>query len=935
MKKILFLVFLLASVTSFAQFPNYTNINGRYKWIAGKFDSTFTIPSGTTPSLRVGGGTGPGALFYSTTDSTVYQYTGTRWTRLRGTDTAHVVSAYVRNTTASTMTAGQVVYINGSTGTTPTIALAVNTADSTSAMTFGFVRGTIAPNAFGWITTFGPLEGVNTNAYTEGEVIYLDSIPGQFTHDKPQAPYHMVTLGYIVKKSGGNGTIFAKIQNGYELEELHNVRITSPVKNNAILAYDSVAQLWKDTTLSDIGGVTGSGTSGQVAYWTGTSSQSGSNNLFWDNANGRLGIGTNAPSNTLDVVGNASVSLNISAGSAFLGRILQTSATNDMNITHTGAYAIKFNTNNLERGRFTSGGNFLIGTTSDGGQRLQVNGDVLFKGSGNTGGTTALTVQNSDGTNMLRVRSDNNILIGSASAAISTGNALTTNESNGGILYFSPPSTFDNTGKIGVGIAILSRASTASTAVNSQILQIAEAGAGYAPTSGSLTRTYFQINATINQTGGANGITRGLYVNPTLTAAADWRSLEWSNNTGFGLYGAGTATNYLAGSLGIGSTSLSVTNLRISKNIDGGATAYGILVDGSIRSTVTSEATIFVANPAIQNAAFNVASVRNFYALGVSSAELGSATITNQMGFYAETTLTGATNNFGFYGDIASGTGRWNLYMSGTAANYMNGNLLLGSTTDGGQKLQVTGSSVRFQNAGTFELDLFNSTANTYLRLSATATGGLIGTIQNVPLVFISNASEKMRLTGAGLLGIGTTSPSGRLHIDPADNEIGLNISTSSLTSANAQSLIDLTQTWNTTGSPTLIKANVTNTASGASSLLMDLQVGGVSQFQVTKNGNVGIGTSPSYKLDVAGTFRTQDNTYLVETGTGSVGINTNSVNASAILEIKSTAKGFLPPRMTNAQMVAIATPEAGLVVYDTTNNKLNVYDGTNWVTLH
>jgi hypothetical protein len=43
-----------------------------------------------------------------------------------------------------------------------------------------------------------------------------------------------------------------------------------------------------------------------------------------------------------------------------------------------------------------------------------------------------------------------------------------------------------------------------------------------------------------------------LYVNPTLTAAADWRSIEWSNNSGWGLYGAGTANNYLAGSLGIG-----------------------------------------------------------------------------------------------------------------------------------------------------------------------------------------------------------------------------------------------------------------------------------------------------------------------------------------------------------------------------------------------
>jgi hypothetical protein len=67
----------------------------------------------------------------------------------------------------------------------------------------------------------------------------------------------------------------------------------------------------------------------------------------------------------------------------------------------------------------------------------------------------------------------------------------------------------------------------------------------------------------------------------------------------------------------------------------------------------------------------------------------------------------------------------------------------------------------------------------------------------------------------------------------------------------------------------------------------------------------------------------------------GSVGIGTATPNASALLDVSSTTKGFLPPRMTNAEMVAIATPAAGLVVYDTTNNKLNVYDGTNWVTLH
>jgi hypothetical protein len=69
--------------------------------------------------------------------------------------------------------------------------------------------------------------------------------------------------------------------------------------------------------------------------------------------------------------------------------------------------------------------------------------------------------------------------------------------------------------------------------------------------------------------------------------------------------------------------------------------------------------------------------------------------------------------------------------------------------------------------------------------------------------------------------------------------------------------------------------------------------------------------------------------------GSLSIGNANNAANASSILDLTSTTKGFLPPRMTNAQMVAIATPAAGLVVYDTTNNKLNVYDGTNWVAVH
>ena len=86
--------------------------------------------------------------------------------------------------------------------------------------------------------------------------------------------------------------------------------------------------------------------------------------------------------------------------------------------------------------------------------------------------------------------------------------------------------------------------------------------------------------------------------------------------------------------------------------------------------------------------------------------------------------------------------------------------------------------------------------------------------------------------------------------------------------------------------------------------------------------GNIGINTATNagYKLDVNGTTRIQSKL--------SVGTPTA---ASAVMEVTSTTQGFLPPRMTNAQMLAIATPAAGLVVYDTTNNKHCGYNGTAW----
>jgi hypothetical protein len=65
----------------------------------------------------------------------------------------------------------------------------------------------------------------------------------------------------------------------------------------------------------------------------------------------------------------------------------------------------------------------------------------------------------------------------------------------------------------------------------------------------------------------------------------------------------------------------------------------------------------------------------------------------------------------------------------------------------------------------------------------------------------------------------------------------------------------------------------------------------------------------------------------------GSIGIGTTAPNSSSIIDAASTTKGFLPPRMTTAEKTAISSPVAGLIVYDTTLNKLCIYT-TAWETI-
>ena len=161
--------------------------------------------------------------------------------------------ALVKNDTGSSIPKGSVVYVNGAQGQRPKIALADADTAATSSKTFGITAETIADEAEGYVVTEGVLRGLNTNGMTEGGAVWLSSTAGGYTQTIPARPAHSVFLGYVIKANASSGEIFVKIQNGYELEELHNVLIDGTPADNEVLAYDSASGLWKNQTSAEAG----------------------------------------------------------------------------------------------------------------------------------------------------------------------------------------------------------------------------------------------------------------------------------------------------------------------------------------------------------------------------------------------------------------------------------------------------------------------------------------------------------------------------------------------------------------------------------------------------------------------------------------------------------------------------------------------------------
>ena len=463
--------------------------------------------------------------------------------------------------------------------------------------------------------------------------------------------------------------------------------LTSP-STGQVLKYNGTS--WVND--SDAG-ITGSGAAGQVAYFTGATTQSGSNNFFWDSSNSRLGIGTTSPAVLLHLQSSLTGTTTFSnvlqtfrTGAA--GRDILLQFSDGTNQAYIGSLSgnLYFGTNGTnERARITSGGNFIINNPStDNGLRFQVTGDGYFSGSVGIGVSPSVKLQVNN--EIATTYSSANTLAGGVIAYIK--NTSTTNSTDATIRLEATGSGDVAAASIsaihaGGGFSSLTfgtRASSSNVTERMRLDYAGNLGLGVVPSAWSLIKA-LQISGNAMIGGYNNQVYLGVnwvydgadkyisngFANRFLTSSGAYFWEVAPNNTS----GAGAALTWstrmtldASGRLGIGTTSPSEQlNLQ-------GANAY------------TSK-------------------IRFTYGSGAS-------------GYYTNLGYNSDGNKF--YLQIADGTTPVNIM----TWNYT-GNVGVGTTADAGYKLDVNGT-MRVSGASTF---------NGAVTLTINQNGQTISTVRN------------------------------------------------------------------------------------------------------------------------------------------------------------------------------------------------------------
>ena len=859
---------------------------------------SWTISSGTVTSVGLSMPSAFSVANSPVTSSGVLTVTGAGTTAqyIRGDGTLQTfpttissedIIKEVYNESGATMVKGTVIYINGSHGNLPTIAKALATGDSTSAQTLGMVQNDITNMNNGYIVIIGSLIDLDTQAYLNGTQLYLSpTTAGEYTSTKQYAPNHLVYVGIVVRSHPTQGIISVKVQNGYEMDEIHNVSAQSPANNDGLF-YNTTTSLWEKKSIDTVLGYTPEAaltfssplsrsvntisipvattsvngylsssdwttfngkynlpslTNGSVLFSNGTTIAQDIANFFWDDTNNRLGIGTNSPANALDVNGTTR---------------LQGATT-------------------ISTGNFTvSSGNSAFNTSVP--SPLYASSQWVFYGSSGV-------LESSSTQTKFLIRN----------------NAYFTTSEIRKVTGYAQMFALDTDGSFNFTSAGTAAAGTTITFVDK--MKLFNNGNLLLQNGGTFTDAGYRLDVS-----GTGRFTDNLLVSKSQAAYTGIIISNGQNAAGSAVY-LSLESNVLSGNFQVGKYSTNTTT-------------YKTLVarDGFIVNTTSGDISIL-----------------NDFATGkIKFAGGGSSTV--QLEIASNGTLTSSAN-----ATAASAIAR-GANITPTLVAAANNDVLVGMditpTFTNGAFTGVTNLAARFQDNvkleksvnGTLGINIVNSNAGT-------STLSEIG---------VSNGSSGFSMTKAG------TNKTAYKILSANDGYLYNGTGNISILSDAASSIIKF--------------------AAGSST---------ASQMTLFSNGNLGIGvgiTDAGYKLDVSGTARVQGQTiigagnsktglrvgdnglgryiefgynnsssvfsasagsngFLTGTSIGiiqsdkSFGVNGEmrsitvsvgvaqdvNMNASSKVQIDSTTQGFLPPRMTNAQVTAITTPATGLLAYAT-----------------
>lgn len=611
-------------------------------------------------------------------------------------------------------------------------------------------------------------------------------------------------------------------------------------------------------------------TSGSVLFSNGSTIAQDNSNFFWDNTTKRLGLGTNSPEANLHV-----------EGSAFpVFKAVRT--TTNTNTFNSGATMMTKTSGDMTDG---FGGGFIFG-----GQDNAASGNwgiigAVRDGSDTSGALVMYSYASGSASERMRISSAGKVGIGTTTP---TGLLQVHGSANEVIV--------DSTGRLGIGFANAS-------AMN--------ASAAYK----------LQINGAFTFGDGTNILGRATY-----TAVGGNPAFASESGKGFTFYVDDANVRAIdissAGKVGIGTTSptanLDIRSTSASQSIILKTTASNGAVTLSLdRATYSgsNDAGIYFKTNGTSNYAFgtgegiagsNSLSVYNYNTSNTAWMITDTAGF-NQFGINTSAVTGGAITTLSMNNGNGSLTNQYGLYINRAST----GDTLAVTNAYGIRVNSINPTSGSLTTAYGMYVGNLNATNSYGLYLAGTAGTNRYGIYQtdNSTINYFN-----------GSIGIGTTAPGAKLQIDTgAAATKGLIVKGFTAQSVNLQE-------WqNSTG-------QIQGYVSSAGDLVFNTTDGAYTAVEYARN-NV----TSAIRVRNTGTTVIQlhgDSGTPTYFNGGNVIVGATTGNANAILDVQSTTKAFMPPRMTTTQKNAISSPTAGMVVYDSTLNKLCVYGAASWETV-